>query len=228
MAQDQSSYLDMPGRSKAGRSKRSIMQRIQARRMHGPQAVADYVFDRRLQILGHLEKEPDRLTTTEWAILRRLLRELSGRQSVRKDQMDKQEQQLRDTRSKAEADRQEKIQAILEAEDRADAIARSSFPLSELRGTGLTPAEIKSAGEVRRRALRLSAAAEYLGIPKSRLDTWCREGLISHSFTRSMAVTGAGTVAARHFLPEDLDKVDLPAIEKRWKAIKSRGKLKLV
>lgn len=225
-------YLDRPGRSKnckgERREKPSVMDRIRQKRTRGPEAVANYIFGRRHEILSHFDHEPERLETAEWAVLRRLIRELSRRQSVRQAHQDEQSRQARELVEKAEAIRQAKVQAILDAEDRADAAARSDLTLAELRGTGLTPAEIKVAGEVRRRALRPTGAAQYLGIPKSRLDTWCREGLIDHSFTRSMAVTGAGTVAARHFLPEDLDKIDMAAIERRWKAIKGRGKLKLV
>jgi hypothetical protein len=232
MTEEKMSPLDRPGRSKSCkgelRRKPSIMERILGKREKGTKAVADYVFGNRHQILPLLEREPDRLTTSEWAVLRRLIRELEQRQAARTAGQERLEARMQEDRARRNAEYQERVRPILEAEDRAAAGARSSFPLSELRSIGLTPAEVRRAGDIRRPALRMTAAAAYLGVPKSRLDMWCKEGLVECSFTRSMAITGAGQVAARHFLPEDLDKIDIPAIEKRRKAMKGRGKLRVV
>lgn len=233
---DAENFLDRPRRGKglngANRKKPSIMDRIDNARSKGPKAVADFIFGMRNEILSHFEDDPERLTTTEWAILRRQIRELQDRRKAK--ELDK----IRSIEKTSEAnrianeqhvERKNKLRDHIQAsKNPADTAARTNLPISELRGYGLSSSQYKEVSVIRRRALRMTAAAAYLNIPKSRLDKWCQEGLVKCSFTRKMQVSGAGHVDARHFLPEDLDKIDLMKIEHRRKLLLNKQPLKLV
>lgn len=114
----------------------------------------------------------------------------------------------------------EDIGSVLSSPDRVGAAARSRFPMSTLVKAGLSRDEARAASDLRRTSLRLTAAAEQLGVRKGTLDRLCREGVVSASFTRRFPVTGAGTVEVRHFLPADLDALDLAVLEIRSKAVR--------
>ena len=95
--------------------------------------------------------------------------------------------------------------ARLASGDRVLQGARSEHSLTELRGLGFTPAEIRAVSEWRRGALSLTQAAEHLGVPRGRLDRWEREGVVAASFHRRSHITGKGQVLKRMWRPEDLD-----------------------
>jgi hypothetical protein len=233
---DKVNYLDRPGRGKgpngATRKKPSIMDRIVNARSRGAKAVADYIFGRRSQILCHFEDEPERLTSSEWAILRRLIRELKDRRAAKELDQRKRTEKITEERSIAierQFEKKNELCALIRAsKNPADTAARTDLTISELRGYGLSSSEHRDVGAIRRRAMRMTAAAAYLDVPKSRLETWCKEGLITCSFTRKMRVAGAGTVDARHFLPEDLDNIDPEKIDHRRKLLMNKKPLKLV
>ena len=56
---------------------------------------------------------------------------------------------------------------------------------------------------MRKGAMALTAAAEYIAVPKGRLDRWERAGLAKCSFTRKIAM--AKMVTARFWTERDAD-----------------------
>lgn len=226
-------FLDKPGKKKltTGRQMPSIMDRIRDRRRRGAYEVAIYVVRRRNEILKLLRKEPERLTREEWRIVNREIHKLNKKEKEKAKEMEAREAKLAERREEEErrkaAEREEharKFAVILASEDIGGPAARSKFTLEELYHAGVRKAHYDRASDLRRSALKLTAAAEYLDIPKSRLDTWCREGVVQPSFTRRMQVDGAGVVDARHFIPSDLDALDLDAIEARRKELRKKAK----
>lgn len=95
--------------------------------------------------------------------------------------------------------------ARLAPADRVLQGARSAHSLARLRILGFTPTEIQAVSEWRQGAMALTKAAEYLGIPRGRLDRWEREGIIAASFHRRCHITGKGRVLKRMWRPADLD-----------------------
>ena len=66
---------------------------------------------------------------------------------------------------------------------------------------------------MRKGAMALTAAAEYIAVPKGRLDRWERSGLAKCSFTRKISM--AKMVTARFWTKRDADwiKGRVPMLE---------------
>lgn len=198
----------------------SIIGRIQKRRKSGPESVADYVIMRRHEILNKLRVVSGTLTVTEWAIIERKLREINDRSEKRKSDAIDTSIKRRSDHEKAEALVSSEISNILNGEHPVLDVAKSRFTMAELSRRGLKGAQYREVAMIRKESLRLKDAAEYLGIPKGRLDRWIKEGLVKPSFTRKCHITGVGTVDARHFIKEELDELNLEAIDFRSKRLK--------
>ena len=196
------------------------MDRVRRIRQRGPEDVAAYVIARRSEILPRLRSATDLLLPAEWALVERELRAIEARKGERADTATGILQ--KDEGSRIEDDRglRDVISSILCSSDRAGAAARSRFPMSILVKAGLPRDDARAAFAIRKTALKLTAAAMRLGVRRGTLERWCREGVISPSFTRRSPLPGAGAVDIRHFLPEDLDALDLSALEIRSLAVK--------
>ena len=94
-------------------------------------------------------------------------------------------------RRKASA-RAERAQALRErlgpAPGHVHRAACSGLSRQDMRLAGLSESECDEAMARRKRAMALTAAAEYIAVPKGRLDRWERSGLAKCSFTRKIGV----------------------------------------
>ena len=214
---------------KAGKKPlRSLIPRMEERRATGTGELVDYIIKNRRRLVPDLEQNPEKLTDMEWIVLRRELQKMEERQKRKREEAEAAAAKAEEREAAEKAALQDGVKSILEADDPGDAAARSKFTIRELQSGGLKPEYRKRAAEIRKSAVRLPAAAAYLGIPKTRLDTWCREGYVTPSFTRRDHITGVGSVQVRHFLPAELDQLDLESIERQRNAVKKRKKLKAV
>ena len=127
--------------------------------------------------------------------------------------------QVKDARDAARPERERKralrreaaVQAVEErigaATDRVRAAVVAGITVQALTEARWTKADRDAVRDLRTSAMRLSAAAQRIGIPKGRLDRWEREGWISCSFTRETRITGAGVVDMRVWFPDDADAI---------------------
>ena len=109
-------------------------------------------------------------------------------------------------RRKASA-RAERAQALRErlgpAPGHVHRAACSGLSRQDMRLAGLSKGECEEAMTMRKDAMTLTAAAEYIAVPKGRLDRWERSGLAKCSFTRKIAM--AKMVTARFWTKRDAD-----------------------
>ena len=89
----------------------------------------------------------------------------------------------------------------------------SGLSRPDMRLAGLSKSKCDEAMSVRKSAMALTAAAEYIAVPKGRLDRWERSGLAKCSFTRKIAM--AKMVTARFWTERDADwiKGRVPLLE---------------
>ena len=81
--------------------------------------------------------------------------------------------------------------------------ACSGLSRQDMRLAGLSKSECDEAMSMRKDAMTLTAAAEYIAVPKGRLDRWERSGLAKCSFTRKISM--AKIVTARFWTKRDAD-----------------------
>ena len=103
--------------------------------------------------------------------------------------------------------RAERAQALQDdlgpAPGRVHRAACSGLSRQDMRLAGLSKSECDEAMSMRKGAMALTAAAEYIAVPKGRLDRWERSGLAKCSFTRKIAM--AKMVTARFWTKRDAD-----------------------
>ena len=109
-------------------------------------------------------------------------------------------------RRKASA-RAERAQALQDdlgpTPGRVHRAACSGLSRPDMRLAGLSKSECDEAMSMRKGAMALTAAAEYIAVPKGRLDHWERSGLAKCSFTRRISM--AKMVTARFWTKRDAD-----------------------
>ena len=119
-------------------------------------------------------------------------------------------------RRKASA-RAERAQALRErlgpAPGRVHRAACAGLSRPDMRLAGMSKSECDEAMSMRKGAMALTAAAEYIAVPKGRLDRWERAGLAKCSFTRKISM--AKMVTARFWTKRDADwiKGRVPMLE---------------
>ena len=131
-------------------------------------------------------------------------------------------------RRKASA-RAERAQALQDdlgpaAPGRVHRAACSGLSRQDMRLAGLSKSECDEAMSMRKGAMALTAAAEYIAVPKGRLDRWERSGLAKCSFTRKISM--AKIVTARFWSKRDADwiKGRVPMLEAHDAARRKRAR----
>ena len=102
--------------------------------------------------------------------------------------------------------------------------ACSGLSRQDMRLAGLSKSECDEAMSMRKSAMTLTAAAEYIAVPKGRLDRWERSGLAKCSFTRKISM--AKMVTARFWTKRDADwiKGRVPMLEAHDAARRKRAR----
>ena len=102
------------------------------------------------------------------------------------------------------------------------ACSRLSRP--DMRLAGLSKTECDEAMRMRRSAMALTVAAQYIGVPTGRLDRWERSGLVECSFTRRLSM--AKMVTTRFWSKRDAVwiKRRVPMLEEHDAARRKRAR----